>query len=275
MPEGPEVKKMSQDLALAITEKRLEGFEVLSGRYTKAPLKGSVEIAEELPTTILGVGCHGKFSYVLLDCGWSLWITLGMTGWWSSRETKHSRVKFELSDGDLFFNDPRNFGTLAFVKGSKSLKDKLASLGPDPLAGEVTQTQFVAALRKKNKWNVCKALMDQSVIAGVGNYIKAEALWLSRIDPRSDVIDLSDSELNILRESIRNIMLCSYENDGATFKSHKNFDGETGSFSQHFMCYGRKVDEDGNPVQRLETPDGRTTHWSPKRQARTNQKENS
>jgi len=266
MPEGPEVKKMSQDLAAVVTQKRLLGFEIISGRYSKSPIKDSPEFARHLPSAVIGVGCHGKFSYILLDCDWSIWVTFGMTGWWSCEQNKHSRVKFICDFGEFYFNDQRNFGTVRFARGASSLKSKLLSLGPDPLAREIPINEFVSALRKKNGWNICKALMDQAVISGVGNYIKAEALWLSQIDPRLNVQDLDDETLNILRENIRNIMLCSFENDGATFKTHKNFDGETGKFSQYFMCYGRKFDVEGNPVEKLETPDGRTTHWAPKRQ---------
>lgn len=267
MPEGPEVKRMIQDLSHILTDRRLVGFEILSGRYTKAPIEGSSEIVRELPSLVIEACCHGKFSYIKLEKDWSIWITLGMTGWWSSHENKHSRVRFDLDNStNLYFNDQRNFGTLKFSKGLDSLRKKLSSLGPDLLAHDLAEKEFVSLMRKRNNLNVCKAIMDQSVLAGVGNYVKAEALWLSKIDPQKSISGLTDESLNILKESIRNIMLHSYENDGATFKTHKNFDGKTGKFSQHFMCYGRKLDADGNQVVRLETPDGRTTHWSPTRQ---------
>jgi formamidopyrimidine-DNA glycosylase len=258
---------MSLDLAQELSGRTLMSFEVLGGRYAKKPIDSAAGFVTSLPTEVVGVGCHGKFMYLLLRSGWNIWSTLGMTGWWSRGEHKHSRIRFGFADGGwVHFNDQRNFGTMKFSYGPTELKRKLQSLGPDMMAEEVPRERFVQIMRKRNNWNVCEALMDQSVVAGVGNYVKAEALWLARIDPRAEVGDLSDDALDELRTSIRNVLLSSFEHDGATFMSHKNFDGDPGSYSEQFLCYGRKIDFEGNPVERLQTPDGRTTHWSPARQ---------
>lgn len=258
---------MSLDLAQELANRSLVGFEVLGGRYAKKPIEGAAGFATSLPADVVGAGCHGKFMYVLLRSGWNVWSTLGMTGWWSRNEHKHSRVRFRFADGgQVHFNDQRNFGTLRFSYGPTELKKKLQSLGPDMLAEEVPRERFVQIMRKRNNWNVCEALMDQSVVAGVGNYVKAEALWLARVHPMAEVGDLSDDALEELRQSVRSVLLSSFEHDGATFMSHKNFDGDPGSYSEQFLCYGRKTDHEGNPVERLPTPDGRTTHWAPARQ---------
>ena len=104
MPEGPEVKRMAKDLAMAVTGNTLEGIKVLSGRYTKKMIEGSSEINSVLPTKVLGAGCHGKFLYMLTSSGFNVWNTLGMTGQWSRKLTSHSRIEFSFSDDDPIYS---------------------------------------------------------------------------------------------------------------------------------------------------------------------------
>ena len=92
---------------------------------------------------MIGAGVHGKFIYWMLKDEYSIWSTLGMTGQWSSESTKHTRVKFVLNNGSVYFNDQRNFGTLKFVRGKYQLLEKLKSLGPDMLANDVDDDLFV------------------------------------------------------------------------------------------------------------------------------------
>jgi len=267
MPEGPEVKKMGLDLSKNISGEILEGVTILSGRYTKKSIPGWEFISKNLPTKIVGVGVHGKFLYILTSCGTNIWSTLGMTGQWSKKQTKHSRVKFSMQSGNkIYFNDQRNFGTIKFVYGAHKLKEKLEKLGPDMFSVKMTDELFIKRLRRKEKWNITKALMNQSIIAGIGNYIKAEALWLSGISPLRSIDHISDADLSLLHEAAQNVMHASYENGGATFLTHKNFSGLPGDYSSRFLCYNRKTDAEGNRVIKTPTPDGRTTHWAPDKQ---------
>ena len=169
-------------------------------------------------------------------------------------------------DLEATIDDIRNFGTLKFVYGPNILKVRLQKLGPEMLSEDVESKIFIERLRKKDKWNITKALMDQSVVAGVGNYIKAESLWLAGISPQRDVSDITDGELILLNEAIKDIMRTSYKSGGATFLTHKNFSDEKGDYSSGFLCYNRKQDAEGNRVVKTKTPDGRTTHWSPVKQ---------
>ena len=267
MPEGPEVRRIATDLAKEVSGKCLSEVNVLSGRYLKKAIEGFDDFKEVLPDKIIGVGSHGKFLYILLSGGINIWSTLGMTGKWSRSHSSHSRVQFKLSCGnEVYFDDIRNFGTLKFVYGPNTLQHRLKKLGPDMLGENVTSKKFLSCLRKKDKWNITKALMDQTVIAGVGNYIKAESLWLAAISPTRPVSDITDGELMLLNEAIKEVMRSSYEHGGATFLTHKNFSGEKGDYSSRFLCYNRKLDAEGNRVIKTTTPDGRTTHWAPDRQ---------
>ena len=267
MPEGPEVKRMTEDLAAAVSERVLESVEVISGRYTKKPIEGLTELNQNLPAKVIGAGCHGKFIYLLTNSGVNIWNTLGMTGRWSKKKTKHSRVGFSLQgETTVYFEDVRNFGTLKCVYGKESLIKKLRSLGPDLLSEDIDEDFFVSRMREKDAKPITKVLMDQKVFAGIGNYVKAEALWLSEIDPRLSVDQISDKKLKILCSAVKNVLRESYNTGGATFRTHKNFSGALGDYSHRFLCYGRKIDAEGNPVEKIKTQDGRTTHWSPHKQ---------
>ena len=246
----------------------IERVEILSGRYTKNPFDGHADLVAELPKRVVGAGCHGKFIYILLDGGdSSLWSTLVMTGHWSRSASNHARVRLSLADGtDVYYNDTRNFGTLKWSRGRRMLAQKLKSLGPDMLAEDVTHERFQAAMLRKPKWTLAQALMDQGIVSGVGNYVKADSLWLSRLSPHRKVDSLSSEEFELLNDSIKRVLRTSYESHGATIKSYKGFDDESGGYGERLLCYGREKDEDGEEIVREETLDGRTTWWVPARQ---------
>ena len=271
MPEGPEVKKNSNSLARSISAKQIVEASVVSGRYAKKELAGLEEFCMQLPTKTIGVGCHGKFMFIIFNNDFNLWCTFGLSGRWSEEQAKHARFKMSFADGStVFFDDMRNFGTLKFVQSSRSLLDKLSTLGLDLLTDDIGPKQFLDKVRSKDKHNICKVIMNQSILAGVGNYIKAESLWMARMDPRRTISEFEDFELLNLKECIEHIMNSSYVHGGATFLTHKDFSGQKGRYSERFVCYNRKTDMEGNAVERMKTPDGRTTHWAPKRQGDKN-----
>jgi len=269
MPEGPECKLAAEGLARALTDRTITGFQILSGRYTKKPFEGHAQLVSELPKRVVGAGCHGKFIYILLDGGdSSIWSTLGMTGHWSRSASRHARVRLSLDDGtDVYYNDTRNFGTLKWSQGRRMLAAKLKTLGPDMLSEDVHHERFQAAMLRKPKWTLAQALMDQGIIAGVGNYVKADSLWLAKLSPHRKVDSLCQEEFESLNDSIKRVLRDSYQSQGATIKSYKDFDDNEGSYGEAFLCYGRSRDEDGEEVIREETLDGRTTWWVPTRQS--------
>ena len=189
-----------------------------------------------------------------------------MTGSWNNVETKHTRIKITTTkDLVLCFNDIRNFGTFQ-IKSKEDLNKKLSSIGPDMLFNPPTPKEFLRILRKKNNRNICDVLMNQNIISGVGNYIKAESLWYSRINPHVPVKNLTDVNLMTLRLAIIYVINKSYQEQGATIKSYYTFSGEEGNASEGFVVYGRKKDYNGHIVTKDQTPDKRTTHWVKSRQ---------
>ena len=206
--------------------------------------------------------------YWSFDDDWYLFSTFGMTGQWSPKEGKHPCFGFYLGNADsfetMYFNDPRHFGTIKFVKGKNLLNDKLNELGWDPLVPNSLNNFFNFIKRKTlNAKPIGQLLMDQSIFAGVGNYIRAEALYLAKISPWRSGNSLSDPELNLLCNSIINVMEESYKYQGATIQTYKTAYGEEGRYTSFFKVYGKKYDPMGNFIVTQNTPDKRTIHWCP------------
>ena len=264
MPEGPEVRKIAESLAERVGERDLLSYEILGGRYENhGPPEGFQELDSSLPAQIAGAGCHGKFIFLIFSGGSSLWCTLGMTGGWTRERETHSRIRFTLGDGEIFFTDSRNFGTIRFVSDRKMLIDKISSLGPDMLGEDVSDERFFERIRSCKKKSIAQAVMDQKVIAGVGNYLKAETLYRSRISPHRACDSLSGEELSRLNTSIKTIIRDSYESGGATIQSYTGFNGKIGKYSRRFAVYNQKEDPEGRKVIKEKTRDGRMTHWVP------------
>jgi formamidopyrimidine-DNA glycosylase len=214
---------------------------------------------------ILSFNCKGKFIWFDLDSK-VVFNTLGMTGSWNNVETKHTRIKITTTKNlILCFNDIRNFGTFQ-IKSKKDLRKKLASIGPDMLFSPPSSQEFINIFRKKDSKNICDVLMNQNVVSGVGNYIKAESLWYSRINPHTLLKNLTDRNLETLRAAIIYVINKSYQEQGATIKSYYTFSGEEGNATKGFVVYGRQTDYNGHIVSKDQTPDKRTTHWVKSRQ---------
>ena len=265
MPEGPEVKTTVNWL-LKFKEKTIESFVILSGRYLKKnKIPGWDKL--EYPALLKNVQCKGKFIYFTFSGKQHdsfLFSTLGMTGMWSNSRTKHSRVVLSFKDEEpLYYNDIRNFGTLKFVETKKELDKKLNSLGPDILASEINTKSFLSRLTRKHNKTIAECLMNQSVISGVGNYLKAEILYASKISPNRKISDITENEWITLCENILVIARRSYRLGGATIESYRQPNGEKGLYSQRFAVYNQSIAPCGNNVIKETTADKRTTHWVP------------
>ena len=259
MPEGPEVKIFIDNLNQNFRHYQIKSIKVLSGRYIKKPI---LKLKNLVDKKIKSFNCKGKFIWFDLD-DIVVFNTLGMTGSWSRTKKNHSRIEIKFYENDtLYFNDIRNFGTFQ-IKDKEELFKKLKSLGPDMLSSPPNSSQFISLLRKKSNKDICSVLMNQNVISGVGNYIKAEVLWLSKVSPLRTVNSLTDEEVISLRDNIQSVIRTSFQNGGATIKSFYGADGSKGTYSSKFLVYNQKLDPYNNNVVKTKTPDGRTTHWVP------------
>ena len=264
MPEGPEVKRNTDFLNRQLSGKMFESFSIMSGRYERhGPFKGYDEMLNRL-LIVSEVCCKGKFIYFKFQDGSSLWCTLGMSAAWQKSKTKHSRFCIKTTYGDeVFFNDIRNFGTLKYVTSEKDLKNKLSTLGPDVLSSYVDTELFKSRLDKKPKWSIAKALMNQSVVSGIGNYLKAEILYAAKISPHRLCKDLTKKEIELIAEKSFEITNASYQSGGATILTYKDENNEKGLYSRRFMVYNHKTDPKGNKVIKETTEDKRSTYWVP------------
>jgi formamidopyrimidine-DNA glycosylase len=284
MPEGPELARSRDHLRKLVQGKRLRTFGInrnhggsTGGRYADKDPEGMLEFLGSLKATeavIDSVNVKGKFMWWTLalkdGTAWWLWCTYGMSGQWTTNKPdKHTAATAWVDNPDgsgllaVNFRDPRHFGTLKFVNNQKQMERKLASLGPDMLNDPPDTTKFRQALLRKHDRTLAEVLMDQSVVSGVGNYVKAESLYLAELSPHRLVRDLKTAEFEHLRQQIINVMRASYNNGGATIRSYVNVDGTKGGMTSRFAVYGNKTDPMGNPVVKEETADGRTTHWVP------------
>jgi len=197
----------------------------------------------------------------------SIISTLGMSGAWQFQPSKHSGLKFDLLINHqgieireiIYFNDIRHFGTVKRVS-EKELQEKLQSIGPDMLNSPPSQEEFNKKI-KQNK-SLPEILMNQKNISGVGNYVKAEALFRAKLNPHRLGSSLSDSELILLKESIENVLKESYNLQGASLMTYRDADGNEGGFENFLQVYG-KNQINNMKVIKEETLDKRTTWWVP------------
>lgn len=282
-PEGPELLRSRDHLHGLLVGRRLRSVGVhhhrgvAVGRYAKSPPEGLTDLLKEPSSTIDAVDVKGKFMWWTLSTGWRVWCTYGMSGQWTThRPDEHTALVAwtDFLDGTgllaVGFRDPRHFGTVRFMHdptGALTQK-KLATLGPDMLGDPPpTHQQFGARLLVKPQRTLAEALMDQRCVSGVGNYVKAEALWAARLSPHRTCADLRDHEVAALCDAVVGVMRASYASGGATIHTYVNPDGSTGGAQQRFAAYGRRHDPAGLEVKRETTLDGRTTWWVPEWQA--------
>lgn len=283
MPEGPEVRRLVDQIHSEVSGFKIVYAEILSGRYTKKLPTGWSTFSSGFksgssynPYIIKNVKCKGKFIWFELKSADGtphfMWNTLGMSGGWSynSDETshKHARVRLHLdSQKFLDYVDMRNFGTLHFyadLDGVVATQKKLKSIGRDFLQEEISDSSFKTnMLYHASHKTVPEALMNQAIFSGVGNYLKAESMYLAGISPHRKIKSLSDEEFSKLNRAIHLLIRESYKSGGSTLQTYKDLYGNSGDFSSRFAVYGQKKDPKGNIVEKVKTKDGRTTHWVP------------
>ncbi|EKD80496.1 MAG: formamidopyrimidine-DNA glycosylase [uncultured bacterium] len=243
MPELPEVETIRRQLAEAIVGAEMVGVEV---RQAKC-FAGSQKVEGEI---IRAVARVGKYLFVHFESGRGLAIHLKMTGrlvidvpWYDT--VPHTRVVITLADGrKLYYWDTRMFGYVKVIErvGEEQLKVK-AKMGPDPW--EMTEIELLRRLQKTGR-SVKEAILDQSLLAGVGNIYANDGLWKARINPRRKTDTLKLSEVKVMLKSLRHVMERGLATGGASDNSYVNAKGEKGSYQNEFLVYGRA----GKPCKR-------------------------
>ena len=270
MPELPEVARTVLSLNHRLKDKWLTDIQIHSGRYSRhgPPAKMS-EVLSHLPLRIESIDFFGKliiFKLISKEKTWWMRNTLGMSGGWKSTSSKHGHVELITDEGSVFFTDARNFGTIAFTDNEDEILRKIRSIGPNHLRDEISDDLFQERLCRLPNVEICSALMNQSLIGGIGNYIKAEILYRSGISPKRLVKDLTVDEFSRLNKSTLEVVRGSFINGGASIRTYSGMDWERGDYPFFFQIYGRSVCHQGYRVVTETTSDGRTTHWVPELQ---------
>lgn len=243
MPEMPEVEQVRKTLAPRITGKKITSVEVYLDRLVKHP---TVEgfVAGLTGKTILEVGRRGKYLVLHTAPNQKLIVHLRMTGALiaqdSGQETPpYAKIKFTLTEGvTLWFTDIRTFGTLYLVTDGDAYIDGYETLGPEPLSEGFTR-EYLQPLAAKSRKPIKTFILDQKIIAGLGNIYADECLALSGINPLRLANTLCEAELEELCKAINAVIAQGIKNRGTTFRDYKDGEGKSGENQKYLLVYGR------------------------------------
>lgn len=259
MPEGSDVKQNMDEIRKELKGFVLTGLNILDGKYSRQiTLKNCRAFKKSLPSKCIEINSKGKFAYMILENGWSIWFAFGMTGFLTTdKDLKHNNIEFIVKSpkSNFYFNDQRNYGTIKLEPNIEDLNEKLETLGPDPLNSRKNSRYFIEKIRSMNpNKEISIVLLDQGLLSGVGNYVRAEALYRANISPFIKLKNMSDDILKKLLNAIYFIMKKVYnERPRTKNSSHQPF---------QFQVYERKIDNKGNPVIWKKQPDvGRTIYY--------------
>jgi formamidopyrimidine-DNA glycosylase len=285
MPELPEVETV-----------RIGLQEFLIGQYVRSvdcdwpksfPVKRSVVESKLIGAKIESIDRRGKLIIIPLSSGYSLLIHLKMTGQLvyrpkkgkgfggghpsdsliASLPDKSTRVIIKLTNGTLFFNDQRKFGwiKLELTKGLEKTNDFLKKLGPEPLEDSYSFDEFKTAIQRRSKTSIKATILDQTVLAGVGNIYADEALFAARIHPATKVGQVSTIKLKRLYNAIREVMKLSISLGGSSDRNYVDANGNKGSylkFAKVFRREGQECPICGTEIVKIRVA-GRGTHICP------------
>ncbi len=285
MPELPEVEIVRQGLQQYVAGKVIKS---IKSDWAKSLPVSNTDINQYIVgSTILSVDRRAKVLLIHLSSQHTLMAHLKMTGQlvFVSRSEhfgaghpndsligqlpdKSTRVIITFADGShLYFNDQRKFGWIKLeqTEGIADRVEFLRKLGPEPVGEQYNFADFRVALQRRARTSIKAAILDQSVISGVGNIYADEALFAARIHPATKVADVSTIKLKRLFTALREVMLLSIRHGGSSDRNYVNAKGEKGSylrFAKVFRREGQPCLECGGQVVKIRVA-GRGTHICP------------
>jgi formamidopyrimidine-DNA glycosylase len=261
MPELPEVETVRRGLDAFVPGRTIREAEVHHPRAVRRHVAGSADFVAALAgQTIVGTRRRGKYLWLPLGSGDALLAHLGMSGQLLLRspgepDGPHLRVRLTLAAEDrdpveLRFVDQRTFGGLALSAGGASLPAEIAHIARDPLDPEFDESAFATALRRR-RTGLKRALLDQTLVSGIGNIYADEALWGARLHYARPTETTTRPELRRLLGEVRAVFAAALQAGGTSFDSlYVDVNGSSGYFDRSLAVYGRA----GKPCKRCGTP---------------------
>ena len=255
MPELPEVETVRRGLETATVGRVIAGAEIRRSDL-RWPLpqrmKQRLEGAE-----VNGIDRSGKYMLVRLSTSETLLVHLGMSGRITvlppsaapagAKPGPHDHVLLRMDDGtSIIYNDPRRFGAMdLFPTCAEASHKLLRRIGPEPLGDEFTGIYLRKIFERKNS-AVKSVLLDQTVVAGLGNIYVCEALWRARVSPLRNAKDLGRGEAAEIVGCVKDVLAEAISAGGSSLRDYRTAGGELGYFQHRFQVYGRA----GEPCRR-------------------------
>jgi formamidopyrimidine-DNA glycosylase len=287
MPELPEVETVRRGL-----QPVMEGAKIVSAEARRKDLRFPFQndfVARLTGQTVTGLGRRAKYLMADLGSGDVLLMHLGMSGSFRIQQDKdaqtpgqfhhprgkngaHDHVVFHMSSGAaVIFNDPRRFGYMKIIaRNDLDEEPLLRGLGPEPLGNEFDAAMLAASCEGKAT-SLKAALLDQRVVAGLGNIYVCEALYRAHLSPKRQASTLADRKgaptdhAKRLVGAIHTVLNQAIKAGGSSLRDHRQTSGELGYFQHSFLVYDREGQKCGcGGVVKRFTQNGRSTFWCPK-----------
>jgi formamidopyrimidine-DNA glycosylase len=292
MPEINEIRKYADFIKDKIKKNKILDINILNGRYkTHGPFQKYNAIKKELPLKLLDVKTKGKLLYLVFENNFYMFSTLGLSGGWcylkegSSKYNfsqteeewlyfdnlkendsyyiknalKHLNVEFRTSKGSLYYYDVLSFGSLKVIEGEEELNKKLKTIGPDIMESDTTFDVFKNQILKTRNLNkeIGIVIMNQKIISGIGNYLRADILYMSKISPFRKVDKLTEKELESIYKNAKVLTWGDYDIKMA--KKLKLISKETKlprDYDRMFFVYSYDEDIHGHKIVKKELYEG-------------------
>ncbi len=258
MPELPEVETVRRGLVPAVTGRTVVDVRVLHPRPVRRHLAGPDAFAAELQgRTFVEPRRRGKYLWLPFADGDALLAHLGMSGQFrldpaDAPLVANTRVLVTFADGDpqLRFVDQRMFGGLSLSPGGAELPAEVAHIGPDPFDPAFDLEAAARRMRAK-RTGVKRALLDQTLVSGIGNIYADEALWRARTHYARATANLGQAQARTVISAARDVMATALEQGGTSFDAlYVDVNGSSGYFDRSLAVYG----QEGRPCLRCGTP---------------------
>ncbi len=258
MPELPEVEVVRRGLVEHLVGRTIAGVSVHDVRSLRRHVAGPADFVDRVTgRRVTGIGRRGKYLWLQLDDatagdGDAVLCHLGMSGQFrvsapDAEPTRHQRIVLDLDDGQqVRFADQRIFGGMSFSEGGSQLPQEIVHIARDPLDPQFDADEFAIRLRRRQT-GVKRALLDQTLISGVGNIYADESLWRTPLHFARNTANLRRREVDALLGHVVEVMSEALDQGGTSFDAlYVNVNGASGYFDRSLQAYG----QEGRPCER-------------------------